>query len=41
MKQFTKAVPSDAISEREKQNLEIAYRAACEGVVLLENDGTL
>lgn len=41
MKQFTKAVPSDAVSEREKQNLEIAYRAACEGVVLLENDGAL
>lgn len=38
---LTKASYSKKMNEREKQNLLIAYRAACEGIVLLENDGTL
>ena len=41
MELLTKASPSDAVSQREKDNLQIAYRAACEGMVLLKNDGTL
>jgi len=41
MKVFTKASRSDAVSEREKQNRNIAYRAACESMVLLKNDGAL
>ena len=32
---------SDSISEREKQNDELAYRAALESIVLLRNDGCL
>lgn len=38
---LTKASYSDEVSQREKENREIAYRAACEGIVLLQNDGTL
>lgn len=40
-KLLTKAAVSDAVSEREKKNLDIAYRAACECIVLLKNDGIL
>lgn len=41
MELLTKAVYSDAVSEREKRNLEVAYNAACESVVMLKNDGAL
>ena len=41
MKLLTKASYSGEISEREKRNLEIAYKAACESIVLLKNDGIL
>ncbi|MBR1457482.1 MAG: glycoside hydrolase family 3 C-terminal domain-containing protein [Oscillospiraceae bacterium] len=41
MKTYTKASASDTVSERERRNLRIAYRAACEGMVLLKNDGAL
>ena len=41
MKLLTKASWSDAVTQREKDNLRIAYRAACEGMVLLKNDGAL
>ena len=37
----TKASRSEAVTEREQENRLVAYRAACEGVVLLKNDGTL
>lgn len=32
---------SDAVSERERKNKEIAYQAALEGIVLLKNEGAL
>ncbi len=38
---LTKASRSGAANEREKRNLNVAYRAACECIVLLKNDGTL
>ena len=41
MKLLTKASWSDAVTQREKDNLQIAYQAACEAIVLLKNDGAL
>ena len=41
MKLLTKASPSPEVTQREKENLQIAYQAACEAMVLLKNDGTL
>ncbi len=41
MELLTKASYSSEVSEREKRNLEVAYRAACESVVLLKNDDVL
>ena len=41
MKYYTKASLNGEISQREKQNFDVAYRAACESIVLLENDGAL
>lgn len=41
MKSFTKASYSPDITQREKDNLHVAYQAACEGMVLLKNDGSL
>ena len=41
MNLLTKASFSDAVTQRELDNLQVAYRAACESVVLLKNDGTL
>ena len=38
---LTKASYSGEPNQRETENLEVAYRAACEAVVLLKNDGTL
>ena len=35
------AALTDAISQRELDNREISYRAACEGIVLLKNNGAL
>jgi len=37
----TKAVKDQSESQREKEHQELAYRAALEGIVLLENDGAL
>ena len=41
MKLLTKASDSGAVSQREKDNLKVAYQAACEAMVLLKNDGCL
>lgn len=41
MQLLTKASYSDAVTPLEEENLHIAYLAACEGMVLLQNDGTL
>lgn len=41
MKLLTRASCSDEVSQREKDHLQISYEAACESMVLLENDGTL
>lgn len=41
MKLLTKASYSPEVTQREKDNLRIAYQAACEGMVLLKNDGSL
>ena len=38
---LTKASYEKGMNEREKRNLVIAYEAACESIVLLENDGAL
>jgi len=37
----TKAQYTDQVSERERRNLMLSHEAACEGIVLLENDGVL
>ena len=37
----TKATTSQAETARERENRDVAYRAACEGIVLLENNGAL
>lgn len=41
MKEFTKASFDSAPNRRELENLQVAYNAACEAIVLLENDGAL
>ena len=41
MEVLTKASYSAEVSEREKRNLDVAYRAACESMVLLKNEGVL
>ncbi len=41
MKSFTKASYTPEITERERENLQVAYQAACESMVLLKNDGAL
>ena len=38
IKQYTGASKTDAVTERELRNKEIAYRAAAEGIVLLKNE---
>ena len=38
---LTKASYDKGMNEREKRNLVVAYEAACESIVLLENDGAL
>lgn len=41
MEVLTKARFESEPNERELRNLKVAYEAACESIVLLENDGTL
>ena len=41
MELLTKASFSGEPNQRELDNLQVAYRAACEAVVMLNNDGTL
>ena len=41
MELLTKASYSSEPNQRELENLQVAYEAACEAVVLLKNDGTL
>ena len=41
MKLLTKASFSPDVTARERENLQVAYKAACEGMVLLKNDGAL
>jgi len=41
MKLLTKARYTDAVTQRETDNLMVAYRAACESIVMLKNDGAL
>ena len=41
MKFRTKASYSPEVTQRELDNRQVAYRAACEAMVLLKNDGTL
>ena len=41
MELLTKASYSGEVTQREKENLQVAYEAACEGMVLLKNDGVL
>lgn len=41
MELLTKASYSSEVSEREKRNLDVAYRAACESMVLLKNENVL
>ena len=41
MSLLTKASFSPDVTDRERENLQVAYRAACEAMVLLKNDGTL
>ena len=41
MKLLTKASYCPDVTLREQENLQVAYQAACESMVLLKNDGTL
>lgn len=41
MKYLTKASLSEQPNQRELDNLQVAYRAACEAIVMLKNDGAL
>ncbi|MBO5556742.1 MAG: glycoside hydrolase family 3 C-terminal domain-containing protein [Oscillospiraceae bacterium] len=41
MRALTKASFTDAVTPREEENRALAYQAACEGIVLLKNEGVL